>query len=532
MTQQTYDYIVVGGGAAGCVLANRLSRDPANRVCLLEAGGNDRAPQIHVPAGLLMLYNDKKRNYLFESVPQAHMNGRRIACPRGKMLGGSSSMNSMIYIRGQQADYDHWAALGCDGWSYADVLPVFKALENNAIGQDPAYHGHSGELEVNRQRDPNGLSDDFIQAAEACGYRRNDDFNGADQEGVGLYDVTQHNGQRLSSYRAFVHPVRNRPNLDVLTDCKVRRLEVANGRVTGVRVEVAGEARVIGCTREVVLAAGAIGSPQILMASGIGDRAELEACGVSVVQHAPEVGRNLQDHIDVLVTTRSSSAKSLGVSMRSLPSLLMAPFRYLARRLGLLTTNYVEAGGFVRSDDQQATPDLQFHFVPGYRSHRGKLVEYGHGYALHTCLLRPKSVGSLKLRNDGTQSNVDIDFNFFSAPEDLQSMVRAVHIARRILAAAVFNDIRGKEMQPGPDVQSDAEIADHLKQHCNTVFHPVGTCRMGADEASVVTPELKVRGIDNLRVADASIMPTIISGNTNAPTMMIAEKAARMMLAA
>lgn len=439
-------------------------------------------------------------------------------------------MNSMIYIRGQQADYDNWASMGCDGWAYKDVLPVFKQLEENGIGQDRRYHGFSGELKVNRHRDPNGLSEYFIRAAESCGYPRNDDFNGEKQEGVGLYDVTQDNGQRLSSYRAFVHPIKDRGNLDVVAGCQVRHLDIEDGWVTGVSVEVNGETRNIGCRGEVVLAAGAIGSPQVLMASGIGDRSQLEACNVAVKYHLPAVGQNLQDHVDVLVTTRSASAKSLGLSLRALPKLLMAPFCYLVRRLGLLTTNYVEAGGFVRSDGNQSRPDLQFHFVPGYRSHRGKLVEYGHGYALHTCLLRPKSVGSLKLRNDGTRSNVDIDFNFFDDVADLNAMVQAVRIARDILSSQVFGKIRGREMLPGSDVQSNSEIAEHLKQYCNTVFHPVGTCRMGSDDNSVVTPELKVRGTKNLRVADASIMPTIVSGNTNAPTMMIAEKAAQMML--
>ena len=522
-----FDYVIVGAGSSGCVLANRLSADPTLSVCLIEAGGHDNSPRIQTPAGTITLYKSKKYSWNFFSAPQKNLAGRTLHTPRGKALGGSSSMNRMIYIRGHASDYDRWAQAGCPGWDWDSVLPYFRKSENNRLGQDPRRHGSAGELNVEAARDPNPLSKLFVQAAERLGLRRNDDFNGEQLEGCGIYNLTQKDARRLSSYRAFVAPVIDRPNLTVVTDCTVHSLILERRTAKGVRVEVEGNRQTLHASREVILCAGALGSPQLLLASGIGPAQELQAAGIEVEHDLPGVGKNLQDHIDGLVTVRSRSPLTLGFSLGSLPSILSAPLRYLLARKGWLTTNYVEAGGFARTPLADALPDVQFHFVPGYRSHRGRLFEWGHGYAVHTCVLRPKSIGALHLDRD---RKLVIDFNFLSDPVDAKVLIEGLKLARRILAAPQFDGIRGKEMLPGEAVQTDEQLLTYVRDYASTVFHPVGTCKMGVDPMSVVGPDLKVHGLKGLRVVDASIMPTLISGNTNAPCIMIGEKAADLIL--
>jgi len=528
MPPTEFDYIIVGAGSAGCVLANRLSAREDTTVCVIEGGGSESAPNVTVPAGILSLYGNPKYDYAFVGTPQPELNGRRIPVNRGKALGGSSTINSMVFIRGACSDYDEWRDLGCAGWGWDDVLPVFKDLENNRLGQSPDWHGTGGELDVNAPRDPNELDHMFIAAGDAVGLTENTDFNAGTQEGLGIYNVTQRNGERWSSYRAFLKPVRDRANLTILTGTETHRVVLDGRTATGVEISDETGRRTLTARREVILAAGAIGSPTILMRSGIGPGAMLQAACVPVAHDLPGVGQNLRDHIDGMITTRSKSTRTLGLSLGNLPAMVAAPFQYVFARKGMLTTNYVEAGGFARTKYAGKDPDIQFHFVPGYRSHRGRLVEYGHGYAVHTCVLRPRSVGEIRLTGIGA---AEIDHRFFTDPQDALTLVEGIKIARAIFAHSAFDPVRGPEMLPGPDVQTDGEILAYLRAEALTVYHPVGTCKMGQDDQAVTDPaSLRVRGIAGLRVADASVMPTLIGGNTNVPSMMVGERCARMIL--
>lgn len=530
-----FDYIIVGGGSAGCVLANRLSADPALRVCLLEAGPPDSSPFIRVPLGIVGLMMSKKLNWQYFTQPQPALNDRCLFWPRGKTLGGSSSTNAMIYTRGNRADYDHWAALGNPGWGFDDVLPLFLRSEHHEDGAS-ALHGSGGPLNVASLRSPNLLSRVFIAAAMEAGFPFNEDFNGLQQEGVNCYEVTQKNGERWSAARAFLHPALGRPNLTVLTGALAEHVLFKGKRAIGVAYRRAGAVASIAARREVLLAGGAINSPQLLMLSGIGEPQHLARHGIALRHALPGVGRNLQDHLDVLVVHRCRQPVSLGLSVLTLPAQFKRVYDYLAHRSGALTSNSAEAGGFVRSAAKQPLPDLQFHFTPARLDGHARTLRsaaftlWGHGYALHACPMRPASRGQITLRSADPAAAPLIDPNYLAERADLQAMIDCVRAARRVLAAAPFDPYRGAEIFPGAAVQSDADIEAFVRRKAETIYHPVGTCKMGADPMAVVDHRLHVHGVAGLRVIDASIMPTLIAGNTNAPTMMIAEKGAEMIL--
>ncbi|WP_317203607.1 choline dehydrogenase [Janthinobacterium sp.] len=533
----TYDYIIVGAGSAGCVLANRLSADPAVSVCLLEAGPVDRSPFIRLPIGIMFMMLSKVLNWRYYTEPQAQLNQRRLYWPRGKTLGGSSSSNAMIYTRGHADDYEHWAALGNPGWSYAEVLPLFKRAEHQERGGND-YHGVGGPLNVADLRSPNLLSAVYINAAVETGQVRNSDFSGASQEGVGLYQVTQKNGERWSVARAYLHPVQERSNLTVLTGARSSKIVLAGKRAAGVVYVKDGKRHEIRARREVLLCGGAINSPQLLMLSGIGPAEELRRHGIAVMHELPGVGQNLQDHLDVLVVHECVKPVSLGISLRNALAQGKHLFNYLLFRNGPLTTNGAEAGGFIKSGAAQAIPDVQLHFTPaslddhGRNLSRAAFTLFGHGYSLHVCDLRPKSRGHIGLNSADPGADARIEPNYLAHPDDMETLLRGVKAARKILAARAFARFRGEEVFPGAAVQSDEEIRAFIRAKAGTIYHPVGTCKMGHDTQAVVDAQLRVHGIAGLRVVDASIMPTLIGGNTNAPTVMIAEKAADLILQA
>ncbi|AFU99410.1 GMC family oxidoreductase [Simiduia agarivorans] len=528
-----FDYVIVGAGSAGCVLANRLSADPDVQVCLIEAGGSDRNPLVYTPMGVIAALAGGLFNWKFNTPPQPTMGNREIYCPRGKTLGGSSSINAMLYVRGQAEDYDAWAAAGNAGWSFQDVLPYFRKAQNQERGENQ-WHGVGGPLNVAEIRNHHPLCQAFIDAGAEMGYPRNDDFNGASQEGFGWYQTTQKNGQRHSAAAAYLHPVlAERRNLTVMTHTRTHKILFEGKRAVGVEVEHDGSLYTIHADREVILSGGAFGSPQLLLLSGVGPADKLAAHGISQVHELPGVGENLQEHVDVLVVAKDKTATSWGV-LRPLQMLrnVRDLFRYIFRRDGMLSSTIAEAGAFIKSDDSVPTPDLQLHITPLAMDDHGRNPAYyfKYGMSVHVCYLRPHSRGSVALNSGNPADDPRIDLNLLSDPRDTRAMVKGVKILRDLFRAQSLDFSFDGEIDPGDKLNSDAEIETFLRMKANHVYHPVGTCKMGSDAMAVVDAELKVHGLDNLRVVDASIMPTLISGNTNAPTIMIAEKAADMIL--
>lgn len=523
-----YDYVIVGAGSAGCVLANRLSADPGASVCLIEAGPADRSPLIHAPLGIAAIVPTRHVNWAFDTVPQAGLNGRIGYQPRGRTLGGSSSINAMIYMRGHRGDYDEWAALGNRGWSYDEVLPWFRKSERNERGADP-YHGAEGELNVADLRSPNPVSLAFVAAAKSRGQRANPDFNAAEQEGVGLYQVTQKGGRRCSAADAFLHPVATRANLRVLVECRALRLLFAGARVTGVEIALGRRRETIEAAREVILAAGTFGSPQLLLLSGIGPRDEIERHGIALRHELPGVGENLQDHVDYVLVHKSSSSDLLGLSLRGAWKLGRAVLEYRARHTGPVTSNVAEAGGFVKTRAGLERPDVQLHFVIGGLVDHARKLQLGHGMSCHACVLRPKSRGRVALASADPLAAPRIDPNFLAAEHDLATLLAGVKLMREIMAADALAPWRGCDLHT-EGVTSDDELAHIIRQRADTIYHPVGSCRMGSDAGSVVDGEFRVRGLEGLRVVDGSVMPALVGGNTNAPIIMIAERAARQVL--
>ena len=524
MRLREVDYLVIGGGSAGSVMAARLSEDARNIVGLLEAGGRGDSQLIKIPAAVVSMLPTRINNYALQTVPQAGLNGRRGYQPRGKGLGGSSAINAMVYIRGHRQDYDEWAALGNTGWSYDELLPYFKRSESNASLRNE-FHGQEGPLPVSDLQSGNPMQDVFMDAATQAGFKRNDDFNGAEQEGLGRYQVTQKNGERWSAARAYLHPyLGKRSNLQVETGVQVKRILFEGKRAVGVVCEQGGREHTVKARKEVILCAGAFHSPHLLMISGVGPAQALAAQGIAVVHALPGVGQNLQDHPDFTFGYAAKSLDLLGISPGGTLRMTREIARYVRKRKGMLTSNFAECGGFLKTDPSLAVPDLQLHFVVGLVEDHARKLHAAHGYSCHVCLLRPKSRGQITLSSADMRDAPLIDPAFLAEERDLEDLVKGFKITRRLMDAPALASMRHKDLFTA-QVKSDDDIRALLRQRVDTLYHPVGTCKMGVDAMAVVDPQLRVRGLQGLRVVDASVMPTLIGGNTHASTIAIAEKA-------
>ena len=529
-----YDYIIIGAGSAGCVLANRLSADPAVSVLLLEAGVKDNAVLVNMPAGVGSLLPTKNTyNWGFWTEPEPHLENRKLWWPRGKGWGGSSSINGMVYIRGHARDYDQWRQMGLSGWAYKDVLPYFKRAESLEGGGDE-WHGGEGPLKVSKAHTPNPIYAATVKAGAQAGYKTTSDFNGFQQEGWGPYQLTIHKGERWSAAKGYLHPVLARPNLTCLTEKRTTRILIEGGRAVG--VEFADEKTKVrtsvSAKREVLVCAGATQSPQILQLSGIGAREELERHGIAVVHELRGVGENLQDHLDVTMSWECPLPITIYSQRKGLIKTAMVGINWLLFRKGVGATNALESGAFLKSRPDLDRPDLQVHCVLAVMQDHGKVQVEKDGFTLHVCQLRPQSRGRMGLNSADPFDDPAIFANYLAEEEDRRSLREGVKMMRGVVAQEAMAPYRGEELFPGAAVQSDAEIDAYIRRAAETIYHPVGTCRMGAadDAMAVVDDELKVRGIAGLRVVDASVMPTLVGGNTNAPTIMIAEKAADMIL--
>lgn len=529
MTALEADYVVVGAGSAGCVLANRLSADPGNRVVLLEAGGRDWNPWIHVPVGYFKTMHDPSVDWCFRTEPDPGLNGRSLEWPRGKVLGGSSSLNGLLYVRGQHADYDRWRQMGNEGWAFDDLLPYFKRSEDQERGADD-WHGSGGPLSVSNMRLKRPICDAWIAAAQNAGYPYNTDYNGAEQEGVGYFQLTTRNGRRCSSAVAYLHPVRGRENLSVQTHAHSARVLIEDRRAAGiVYTDRSGTEHTIRVRGEIILSAGALGSPQLLMLSGIGEAEHLKEHGIDVVADLPGVGRNLQDHLQARLVYKCLEP-TLNDEVRSTFNKLRIGLKYILFRAGPMTMAASLATAFLKTRPELETPDIQFHIQPWSADSPGEGVHPFSAFTASVCQLRPESRGSIRLRDSNHRTYPAIHPNYLATETDRRTIVDGVKVARKIAGEAPLKNKISSEFRPGDDARSDEDLLEWVRSSATTIYHPTGTCKMGSDPLAVVDSRLRVKGIAGLRVADCSIMPEIVSGNTNAPAIMIGEKASDMVL--
>ena len=526
--EDTFDYVVVGAGTAGCVLASRLSEQAEVRVALIEAGPMDKHPFIHIPATVGAAIGTPALNWRFMTAPQAHLNGRKIPIPRGHVVGGSGSINGMVYFRGHPTDFDDWAAAGNPGWSYREVMPYFLRSENNEAYRGSPYHGMGGPMNVSFVKRPNPMTPAYLAAMESLGYKRTQDFNGATSEGFGPRQGTLERGRRVSTATAYLRAASKRPNLKIFTDTRASRVIIENKRATGVEVLNEGGTRRLTARREVIVSGGAVLSPQLLMLSGIGDSEALRAQGIEVKHHLPGVGANYHDHLAIAILLEMSNTESYGISWRTAPRGLMNVLQYALLRSGPLSSNVFEATGFVRTLPSLPRPDVQIVFQAARRNTNTFPFPLGHGYAISVVGLYPKARGRVTLARSDPRAAPVVDPNLLGHPDDVAMMLRGLKIGRRVAHAASFDRYRATEVQPGPAVQDDAALIEYIRRASATVHHPCSSCRMGPDANSVVDAQLRVHGVEALRVADASVFPSVVGGNTNAPVVMIAEKCADM----